>query len=396
MSDWINAFMDYTEGLPTPEIFRLWSGITAVSGILERRVWAKTARSALYPNLYTLLVSPPAVGKTQAINEAKELWIGAKDVILASDSVTKASLIDELAAANRTKIRGTELLEYHTLLVPCGELGVLLPAYDLEFLSNLNNLYDNPRVYRESRRTNNLKIEITQPSLVMLAGTQPGFMASIIPEEGWSMGFMSRMIMIYAGEGPRVSLFNEIGNGAARDTEWKALASGLRSKLELFGCVQWTPTAMAELECWHMAGGPPAPEHSKLQHYTGRRSLHVIKLSIISCASRTDDLVIRIEDVERAKAWLLDAETRMPDVFRQMAGRSDLQVLQELHLFTWQTQQRTGKPVPESTLIHFLTAHAPSDRIGKLLETADRANMISRNAGTNLWTARPKNIHGME
>lgn len=396
MPDWIDAFMDYTVGLPTPDIFRLWSGITAISGVLERRVWAQTARSALYPNLYTLLVSPPGIGKTQAINEAKELWIATKKIVIASDSVTKASLIDELSAANRSQMLGGQLLEYHTLVAPCGELGVLLPAYDLEFLSSLNNLYDNPRTYRESRRTNNLKIEITQPSLVLLAGTQPGFMASVIPEEGWSMGFMSRMIMIYAGEGPRVSLFNTIGVPEERENEWKALATQLTSKLDLFGCVKWTPEAMAELEAWHMAGGPPVPEHSKLQHYTVRRSLHVIKLSIISCASRADDLVIRLEDVERAKSWLIDAERKMPDVFRQMAGRSDLQILQELHLFVWQTQQRTGKPVPEAVLIHFLTSHAPSDRIGKILETADRANMITRGAGTTLWTARPKNLHGVE
>ena len=69
MSDWITNFLDYTAAIPSPASFRLWSAITAISGVLERKVWIQTAQSFLYPNLFTLLVGPPATGKTQAIKQ---------------------------------------------------------------------------------------------------------------------------------------------------------------------------------------------------------------------------------------------------------------------------------------------------------------------------------------
>ena len=76
--DWIDTYLKYTKGTPTPSIFRLWSAITAVSGAVERRVWVETGKGKLYPNLYTLLVGPPGSGKSQAIKPVKELLDGSE------------------------------------------------------------------------------------------------------------------------------------------------------------------------------------------------------------------------------------------------------------------------------------------------------------------------------
>lgn len=61
--DWLEAFIELTEGLPTPPLFRLWSGITTLSAVLERKVWLPTMRQILFPNIFTLLVGPPGSGK---------------------------------------------------------------------------------------------------------------------------------------------------------------------------------------------------------------------------------------------------------------------------------------------------------------------------------------------
>src|SRR6266481_9773574 len=54
--DWIEAFMDYTGGLPSPAIFRLWAGISTLAGAQERRTRVMSAGRPIYPNLYVLLV----------------------------------------------------------------------------------------------------------------------------------------------------------------------------------------------------------------------------------------------------------------------------------------------------------------------------------------------------
>ena len=397
MDDWIETFMDYSNGLPTPEVFRLWSAIGVVAGALEQRVWTQTGLKPLYPHLYTLLVAPPGVGKTNAIDLAMELifqskGVGQEGFHIAPNSVTRASLIDTLAESGRKIIRPTGgLLEYHSLFISAGEFGVLVPTHDLEFLSVLNSIYDVGRAHRERRRGGNLDQEIIRPQLNILAGTQPLFLGSLLPEEAWGMGTTSRLILIYAPIGPKVKIF--LKRQERPDLE-KSLVQGIRKLTKLIGEMVWTDEAMAYLQAWVDADCPPAPTHSKLQNYNPRRWLHVMKLSMISAASGGCRLSVEPKDFLRARTWLLDAEATMPDIFRDMAGRSDTQVLQDLHYFLWQLYNKEKKPIHESRVIHWMAAKAPSDKIGNILLVAEKSGMISVSNGC--YTPRPKHEHGQE
>lgn len=398
-SDWITDFLGYTDGLPTPYLFRLWAGITAVSGALERRVWAETARSVLFPNLFTLLVGPPASGKSQAIGPVGDLWYKTKKLKVSPDDMTKPSFLDALKEADRKMTisggPGTvpEIIQFHSLVMSCPELGVLIPQHDLAFLSVLCHVYDNPATYREKRRSIAEEGDIINPQIVILAGSQPGFMGSLFPEEAWNMGFTSRMIMVYSGDIPKVDLF---ANTRPPAYVKAGLLTGLNAMTNLYGQCVWEVPAMDYIKAWHAADCPPVPEHSKLEHYRGRRILHVIKLSMISAVSRTGALTIGLPDVVRAIDWILDAERVMPDIFRQMAGKSDGQVLQELHFFAFTLYSAEKKPIHESRLIHFLTSKVPAEKIQKILEMADKSGMLVRSAGTQLFIPKPKNQHGLE
>lgn len=388
--------MAYTDGIPSPEIFRLWSGISTLAGALERRVWISTSRSVLFPNLFVLLVAPPAVGKSQAINNVSELWYATKKFKIAPDNVTKASLIDALDAADGKRIApGGALIEYHSLLTASSEFGVLVPAHDLEFLSVLNHIYDNPRTYRENRRSLNKNIEIVNPQLNIIAGTQPGFLASLLPEEAWSMGFTSRIIMVYSAVPTTVSLFQK---QEPRDHMFKALCEGLKGFADIMGEAQWEPDAQVELERWAQSGCEPVPQHSKLQHYTGRRILHCLKLSLISAISRAGTTTITLWDVNRARDWLLHAEILMPDIFRDMSLKSDSQVILELHWFMWQIWIKSRQPIHEGRAIHYLQQRLPAEKIERVLDIAVKSGILRKQdtAVGPSYIPRPTSEHGME
>lgn len=403
--DWVSLFMAFTDGLPSPEHLRLWGGISALAGALERRVFVRTARKVLYPNMFTLLVTPPGIGKSVCIENIQELWFGTRlrngsKFFTAPNNVTKAALIDHIAKADRKIMAGGTLIEYHSLLVASSEFGVLVPAHDLEFLSVLNDIYDNPRAYRESRRTLGREIDIHHPQLNIIAGTQPAYLANLLPEEAWGQGFMSRVIMVYAGEGPTPDLFAEPD---PRTELFQQLLVGMTHISSMMGCMEWSDEAMKEMQDWARAKLPPVPEHSKLTHYCARRVIHALKLCMISCASRTGKMLIELEDVMRAKNWLLGAELTMPDVFRAMAGRSDSQVIDDLHYFMYKLYMVEKKPIHEARVWDYLKNYVPSDRIGRIIETCLRANIIARKAGTGdgsgeaaMYYPRPKNEHGME
>src|SRR5262249_4747742 len=156
-----------------------------------------------FPNLYVLLVAPPGVGK-QVIDDVWELWSGvsepgSSDTVLhvAPDSMSKAALMDTLAASLRIRHHASGgPSSYHSLCVAAEEFSVMLPGYDLEYIGALNKIYNNPVKHSERRRAASVKeLTIEFPQLNILAGVQPGWLGSVFPEEAWSTGLASRMIM---------------------------------------------------------------------------------------------------------------------------------------------------------------------------------------------------------
>lgn len=354
---------------------------------MERKAWTTGSAGPIYPNLFTVLVGPPASGKTNAIKPIRELWARTVGLNLAPDNVTKAALIDALARALRTIINGsTDAYIFSALAVPCPEFGVFFTHHDLEFLSVLNHIYDAPSSYREERRTAGI-IEVNKPYLTILAGTQPDFLNSFLPDEAWGMGFTSRLLMIYANGAPAADLFSTI------TVQSSTLLGQLTNIFQIKGEFTWAKNAIDEINAWNRHGCPPAPTHNKLLHYNGRRALHTIKLAMISSASRSSDMRVTIDDFERARDWLLQAETTMPDIFRAMGQRSDNQVISDMHFYLyrkWSSVALEGrKPLVTADIYQFLESRVPSDKIKTLIEVATISGYIRKGMYPDEWIPNP-------
>lgn len=351
----------------------------------------------MYPNLYVLLVAPPAVGKSQAISPVKELWNKTKKFHIAPDDVSKASLIDALEAAKQFKVLDSaNMVEYTTLQIAASEFGVLVPAHDLGFLNTLNHIFDNPDTYKEKKRTTKKETNIVEPQINLLAGTQPAYMAELLPETAWGMGFTSRLILVYSQNPIKVNLFKKRERHAGLQSK---LVEDLASMSELYGEVQWTPEAMEAVTEWYDGGMQPVPKHAKLEHYNGRRILHMLKLCTISAVSRGAHMVIQLADVQRAKEWMLEVEQFMPDIFKAMVGRSDVDILEDLHALVWQTHSVTQKSVHKQRLFQYLQTKVPAERVPRIIELAFNSGLIkpaSPEDGVNsqLWNpgAKPNRL----
>lgn len=401
--DLITDFMQMTSTDDTPELYKKWSAISLVAGALERRVWAQAGYQAgkpryTHPNIYVFLVGAPGVGK-YIIENVLELWMEAETqgqpaFCVAPSNLTKASLVDALAKALRMQLTASPVLEYHSLLVAAEEFGVFLPTHDLNFISVLNKIYNCPSVYSETRRHGPAQeVFINNPVLNILAGVQPGWLASVFPDEAWGMGLPSRIMMIYGAAGSPKNPFTE---GKERDVERRLLVHRLGALSDLYGEVRWSLEAVNKIVHWWVdEGGPPRPTHSKLEHYCNRRILHAQKLAIISSVSRTRKVAtIESYDVDRALAWLIEAEILMPDIFRAMIGRSDHQIIEELynHLVTLYAMSKNA-PIHDSRLVNFLIQRVPSDKIKSIMENAERSGYIERLAGTDTYRPRVKADH---
>lgn len=326
----------------------------------------------MYANMFILLVAPPGVGKTQAIRPAVDLWHKSKELKVAPDDLTKASLLDHMKEAHQMRVfSATEFLEYHSLNIGADEFGVFVSQHDLSFMSVLNALYDNRDIYKESRRGREGDLVLNNPQVTMLAGTQPDFMASMLPDEAWGMGFMSRIIMIYSGTPIRASLF-----GKKQKLDFADLVHDIKMVTGLHGEMDWTLNAQAKIVGWFEGGMQPVPNHSKLKHYLPRRILNVIKLSMISSVSRSNELVIDEQDVQRAIDWLIEAEALMPEIFKDMSGASDTQIIQDMHYFVWEIYSRTQAPVHRSRIEQFLSARTPAYNVQHIMKLCENTKVL--------------------
>lgn len=395
-TDLIDEFMAYTENAPSPEVYRLWAGISMVSGALERRVWTQTGDNTNFANLYILLVGTPGVGKG-VIKEIGALWretkepSGGEAFSIASNSTTKAALVDSLLKAEKTRItRMGQTFTYHSILVPAEEFEVLLPHYDSEFIAFMNDLWNNDTQWSENRRHGPAKnVEITNPFMHILGGVQPAWFVSHFPETAWETGLVRRIIMVYAETAPKGDPFRETPHrGAIKDHILQRL--GHLSTLQ--GPLGWHREAVDLAIDWHREDLPPVPTHSKLAHYNTTRFQFMIKLAMVSAVSRNGTLdAIAKEDVLRAMRWLFDAESRMEDVFRSLIGKSDGAVIEELHGHVYAMWLRSGKQgVSDMDLHKFLMTRVTSEKIGKIIYTAERGGLIVKVPGTDRWLPRPR------
>lgn len=395
LPDWVDSFVQYTEGLPSPLIFRKWGAIAAVAGALERRVWLRSMNLDLYPHLYTFLVGPPGVGKSVIIGRVEELWRSLTAAHVAPKSMTAASLIDSLAEAKRTKtvVQANSMhLEYNSLLSVVGELSVFLPTWDGNFMGNLTGIWDGDH-YEERRRGHDRHIIIKKPQLNILGGTTPSYLNGTIPEGAWDQGFLSRTFLVYSGEPVIQDIFAE----STLDPELFAkLRSDLRDIFDMAGQFAFLPDAQAALRAWHLAGGPPRPEHPKLVHYLTRRTLHLLKLCMVASASERSDKVITLGHYQTALNWLLEMEGELEQIFKALGARGDGQVIEEAYHFLYRIYMSTKEPIQEHRLIGYLAERVPSYSVSRIVEVMERSGQIEKRLtkmGVPAWVPVAKQLH---
>lgn len=379
--NFIDNFLAYTAGKGSPDIYRKWSAIFTIGAALERKCWLRTAKGKLYPNQYVVLVGPAGIGKSLCTSTVYDLL----DTIrtpetpyhIAPTSVTKASLIDALDAAERRVVRPMEtpaVISFNSLTVVPNEFGVFLPAWESDFMNTLTDLWDCGR-YAETRRTSKLNINIPHTQLNLFSATTPAHLNNLLPEGAWEQGFMSRIILIFSSEVVHTDLFlfDELDQQMREH-----LLTDLRSIYKMYGEFVVHQDVQDAVNAWARAGGPPVPDHPKLSSFRIRRPAHLLKLCMIASAARDDDRQIILDDYVEALDWLVQAETFMPDIFKSMKSGGDGRVIEECWHYAYELWIKRKEPIPEAMIIAFLQERTPVHNIERILDVMQRAELLKK------------------
>lgn len=281
--DWIDNFVDATDG--SPKLFRKWTAITILSGMLGRKVWTDANGRRIYPNLYTILVGPPAIGKSIALKSAEKTWRSYVDVNL----LIHTTLLEALKY----------MIKHNNTILLLHDLETLAKNRE-ECYSILATIYDTPdKVSFLRSNTIHADTTIIDPSLTVLAATQLQTIHDTFPQYLWDMGMMGRFLFICAT--------------AREDNVNREYSKRRISNVDFIQPTRmtWSAEAQININSWHKHLPPTVIMPPKLQSYYSRKTIHGIKLSMISAISREEGMEVTNSDVDRARSWLAEMEEEL-------------------------------------------------------------------------------------
>jgi len=320
--------MELTEANPEPPVlFRKWAGISAIASALQRKVRVEFGLSlTFYPNLYIVLVGPSATGKGTAMKFASDVIEQVPSIRMSAQATSLQALIRRMKETNLTDIDLiTGEQQYHSsLTIFSTEFTVFLGYHNRELIAALCEWYDcHARwTYETIARK---KEEVIGVWVNLLAGTTPDALQSSLPIESIGAGLTSRIIFIYEQKRDKLVII------PSKTDEEILLQQNLVNDLErismLSGIMTYTSDFIGFYTDWcHEQEANPPFYDKKFDGYCGRRRKHLMSISMVCCASRTDDMVMELCDIERAATMLAEAEVKMGMTFKGM-GKSDISAL---------------------------------------------------------------------
>ena len=290
-------------------MFHQWCGLSAIAGAVRRNVFIDFDHYVYFPNMYVVLVGPPASRKTTAMNFAKHTLKQVGDnIIFATDSTTREALIDSLAKAYIGDIG------YSAISAFSPEFGNMLQSSQGAMIDFLTGIYDYDKTDFVHDTVGRGPRIIKNPFLNLLACTTTEFINRHLPAYAVGTGFTSRVLFVFCDRigklVPRPSMSNE-DKDALLD-----LQHDLRIISEITGTMDFSETGGKWFDEWYMGRRDEIEKaDARLAGFQGRKPAHVLKVAMLLSISRGDSLVMEAEDLKRALTMVEALEPGMLRLF---------------------------------------------------------------------------------
>lgn len=322
-SNWLKAYMEYTEHSEAPDSFHFWTGVSTIAGALRRQVWIDQAYFQWTPNFYIILVAPPGiVSKSTTMGIGMKLLRQIEDVQFGPDSITWQALIQYMS-------RATKLVEmpdgtFHPMsciTIASSEFGTLLNPQDKELVDVMTSLWDGQISPFEKATKTQGNDKILNPWINIIAATTPAWISGNFPEYMIGGGFTSRCVLVYGEKKRKLVAYPGDNIPANFKEQEKKLVHDLEIISMLKGEFKLSREAKLWGEAWYKAHYEQAHSHmaNSLDGYLSRKQTHIHKLAMVISASQRDDLIVSKEDLEAAASLITSLERDMHRVFGRIS-----------------------------------------------------------------------------
>ena len=374
----------YMKDSTAPDSYIDFGFFYMIAAALQRRVYLGSDEMPLFPNQYIIFVGPPAIGKGlvllpiagilkehkmrpnfavdtpkkegtidpvaaqallqefQAQNPHLEKEInGATNpkrlderlmIPIAADATTYEALLRAHSFALRTghytnpsSLLKNGMYSHSSLCFCLEEISSLFRKHTEDTTNYLIKAYDCQN-YTYDAKTPGLSDRILSPCLNFLGGTQPAFISKIFKDSLLTEGFASRTWFINE-VAPRSYRYDMFTFSEEQKQARRELVAHVGELVKLFGRVTQTPAAYAFMKQYVETILPDRnlrPNKSpKLEHYYGRKKVHVEKLALAIHFADNLDMTIDISSYQQAVERLNKIELTMADTLN-VGGRNPL------------------------------------------------------------------------
>ncbi len=327
LTDWLRAYLDFTENTESPTGFNFWVGVWTLAGALRRRVWIDMGHFQWYPNFYLFLVAPPGVvSKSTTLNIGTSLLRELPSIHFGPEAMTWQALVQALAAAHEEvpiDIPGQEKSFYpmSCLNIAAGELGTLIQPSDRALIDALVSLWDGKQGPWEKWTKTSGSDCIINPWLNIASCTTPAWIAQNFPEELVGQGFTSRCIFVYADKKRQLIAYPHLTQREDQAKLQLDLIHDLELISSLAGPFLLTPEAIEFGQTWyekHFTELSKTVDPERFGGYLARKQTHVHKVAMVLSAAQRNDLIIEAQDVSAALALVETVEPQMAKVFESI------------------------------------------------------------------------------
>lgn len=373
--DWIDGYMEYVDNMEPPDLWKLWAGLFTIAAVLKRKCYLPWGMFTTYPNLYVVLVGPSGVGKGAAMMPAVEM-LRELSITMAADAGSKEALTRALArSASETDVMTDGKINIHSSLsVVSTEFCVFLGYKNMDLIGYLCKWYDCESRFEFDAKDKTKADTVNNVWVSIFAGTTPHMILTHMPIDTVGLGLTSRIIFVHEERCGKACPFPFLTQ--AQQNMKVDLIKDLEQIHMLKGPFKYTTGFMEAYIEWylHQKENPPFTDE-RLGGYGRRRPLHVLKLSMILCASRTSDMQLTERDFSRALHYLELTEKKMPMVFAGM-GKNPMSTVvhRAMHIVG------TFKEIPYSDLFNMLSDDVDAhgfDGIVRSLEMSGFAYVVT-------------------
>ena len=340
LANWLDSFQKVFENTEAPEKYVYWVGVATVGAALQRQCVFNEVTFQLYPNHYIILVGPPAVKKTTAINYGVDRLRQVEGINVGPSTITWQYLVDKLkdiqtASPEEMQQTGQAVKDSCPIVLPAGELGTLIDFDDRAAIDFFVNAWDSPKVYDKGTRMMGDQL-LNGPCPTLIAGTTPQWIKDNVHGATRGGGFISRCIMPYANKPRRTITYPSRHIKKNHDEQISFLEHDLACIATLKGDYKMTDDAVDYGDAWHTmtnAANYDKDTSDDSDNWANRRYSHVHKLAMVIAASQRDELLITVEDLKAAIAKIDEVHGDFAKVFALLDERRETKGAREIEAF---------------------------------------------------------------